>query len=182
MTHHLTPSDPPTEAARAARDDQPFLGEDALEVLGAGMKPLPDDTDMDILVAAYDLIGRAGASDFEVGYDTDQPADRWWFAQCTYGDTGAHRAQWYTSAHDAAERLARRIVNGGRCTHCGKVSSLQGARGDQRPPGQPGVCFWTRTGKRWERGCVDTHADRSATRDAINDFIERTGSPARKET
>lgn len=158
--------------------------QDPMQVLGDGMRPLPDGTDMDMLIAAYGLIGRMGAGDFEVGYDDEKPGHQWWYARCSYPNGETFTVDGRTSAHIAAQALARKMANGGRCTHCGKVVSLWS--GPKFVPGNysgrlMSVCYWGRDGKVWVRGCIDTHAEGERTKDAINDFIDRTGSRAIRE-
>ena len=126
-----------------------------LEVLGEGMRPLPEDTDMDVLTAAYDLLGRLGVHDFAVAYDDQLPTTTRWRAGCTVpGRDGDLITSGWSSAHDAAERLARKVANGGRCPSCARLATLR--MGDGRME-RMDYCYWTRTGKRWERGCIDTH-------------------------
>lgn len=107
--------------------------------------------DEDALTAAIDLIGRSGAVGAEVGYlDDDGPAAAArWYAQARY--SGARIIeQDYPGPVEAAEALARRILDGGTCTHCGRIVTLGPAIGD--------VCRWERIGRTWERGCRDTAA------------------------
>jgi hypothetical protein len=155
---------------------------DPMETMAEGMRPLPEDTDMDRLVAAYELIGRMGASDFEVGFDDALPAETSWYASCWYPKAGPQSTFKWSSAHEAAERLARQLANGGRCTHCGRPVSLGASTlGPVSPVLAAGICRWTREGKAWVRGCIDTHEEGPRTAEAINDFIDRTGSPAIRE-
>lgn len=106
--------------------------------------------DEDALIAAVDLVGRSGATGFECGYlDDDVPTEeaRWW-AKAQY--RGARiQVDELRSPVEAAEALARRILTGGHCAHCGALTVL-----DDQLQFEP-VCRWTRTGRRWERGCID---------------------------
>lgn len=158
---------------------------DPMQLLGEGMKPLPAGTDMDRLIAAYDLIGRMGMANFEVGYNDEDPEDCCWYARCETGDGQGFLVEGKSRADLAAEALARKLSNGGRCTHCGKVSTLWTAGAeDSAGVGQQNrawICYWHREGKMWHRGCEATHHDRAATRDAINEYIDRTNSPAPRE-
>lgn len=158
---------------------------DPMQMLGEGMRPMPEGTDMDRLIAAYDLIGRMGMADFEVGFDDSQPADTWWYAQCRTGDDQVFVVTGKAAPELAAEGLARKLANGGRCTHCGKVTTLW-TQGTEESAGvgqqnRSWVCYWERRGKMWHRGCEETHAEGQRTKEAINEFIDRTNSPARKE-
>lgn len=157
----------------------PFVG------LEEGMAPLPEDTDRDRLIAAYDVVGRCGLWDFEVGFDDEKDEGARWYSGARFGDGRAVVVTERANAHEAAEALARKLVNGGRCTHCGRVATLwtQGPE-DDAGVGQLNrswICYWTREGRAWVRGCVDTHEENARTKEAINDFIERTKSPAIKE-
>lgn len=158
---------------------------DPMMLLTEGMEPLPEGTDMDRLIAAYDLIGRMGMANFEVGYDDTLPPDKQWYAQCETGTGEGFWAGHRTSPEAAAEALARKLANGGRCTHCGKVCTLW-TQGTEEAAGvgqqnRAWVCYWHRVGKQWIRGCIDTHEEGQRTKEAINEYIDRTGSPARKE-
>lgn len=110
--------------------------------------------DEDIAVAAVEVIGRSGAREFEVGYlDDDVPSEfaRWW-ARAQY--SGARiQVENHQGPDLAAEALARRILNGGQCTHCGARIHLGGVPAALRRRGR--VCSWKREGRRWVRGCVD---------------------------
>ena len=114
------------------------------------------DLDQDAMHAALDLIGRTGAANMEVGY--------------LHEDVPAHLADWYayaqfrgarvTAEHhsgpvEALEALARRLLAGGLCTHCGKTITLAGR------PNPASGCRWTRRGDRWVRGCEATHHERT---------------------
>jgi hypothetical protein len=109
------------------------------------------------LGAGVDLVGRTGAQQFEVGYDPrydergnelpdDAPGPWVWWAQASYRGRGRVRAHGYPRPDLAVEALARRLLDGGACVHCGRVVRL--ASGDQRT-----VCRWRRVGARWMRGC-----------------------------
>ncbi len=93
------------------------------------------------LIAAADVIGRMGASLFEVGY-LDDDAGRW-YASARYAGrrvtSEAHASPW-----DAADTLARTLMDGGGCK-CARRVTLD--------PDTPG-CLWTRTGDRWSSSCA----------------------------
>lgn len=128
----------------------------------------PEWWDQDALNASLDLIERAGAHAFEVGYlREDVPTDQAdWYAVAEYRGSKVmveHRA----GPVEAAEALARKLLNGGQCAHCGQVVSISGNR--------PGVCRWTRQADKWVRGCVDTHREGDRRTDLIEEFIEAYG-------
>ncbi|MDQ3432039.1 MAG: hypothetical protein M3467_07455, partial [Actinomycetota bacterium] len=50
----------------------------------------------------------------------------------------------HRSPVEAAEALARRLLDGGVCAHCGRTVSLSTGPG----------CRWTRMGRTWVRGCA----------------------------
>lgn len=125
------------------------------------------DDDRNRVIAAADLVGRAGARKFEIGYlHDDVPADEagWYaFAQfrgarITCGDQ--------PSPSDAAEGLARKLLTGARC-RCGRLVAMEaaGAVAFRRPvmadgsawtakdAAAAGQCLWTRTGDRWDPSC-----------------------------
>jgi hypothetical protein len=112
--------------------------------------------DEDALVAAVELIGRAGASDVELGhlYDDDTPPPGWppgipvpveaceWYVAARW--KGARlTVDGYTDPITAAEALARRVLDGAHCVKCGRPIRL-----DARPG-----CRWHRNGPHYYRGC-----------------------------
>lgn len=114
--------------------------------------------DRDALIAGVDLVGRSGAKNFEVGYlDDDVPVHlaRWW-AKAQYQGARLQEDE-HRGPVEAVEALARRILDGGVCTHCGGRTHLGGAPRSMRRRGA--VCAWKRRGDRWERGCRDRIPD-----------------------
>jgi hypothetical protein len=98
----------------------------------------------DIVVACADLVGRAGASEFEIGYLHDNvPVEQaGWYAHAKY--RGARlTADDRRSPTEAAMALAERILRGGTC-RCGKTVLLNDSGTG---------CRWRLVGKRWEPGC-----------------------------
>ena len=98
----------------------------------------------DAVLACADLVGRAGARDFEIGFMRDDVpvAEAGWYAVATYQGarviTDEHR-----SPTTAAMALAERLLTGATC-RCGKpVALADGSAG----------CRWRLVGKRWEPGC-----------------------------
>lgn len=126
--------------------------------------------DEDALVACVDLVGRTGATQFEIGYlnEEDDPAfakhgARWW-AHAKYRGNRII-VEDHAGPVEAADALARRLLTGAKCK-CGKLVSLSStgamfvsehmADGSTWTPGdasRAGQCRWTRMGKRWHRGC-----------------------------
>lgn len=112
--------------------------------------PSRENLDMDAIIACTDLVGRSGAKDLELGYvHDDVPVDEaGWYATATY--RGAKIIVDDQRSQDAAcDALARRILDGGHCAHCGQLVTLN----DDLPG-----CRWRRMGARWERGCEDPKA------------------------
>lgn len=109
--------------------------------------------DQDALDASLDVIGRVGAKQFEIGYVHEGvPIEKsGWYAHVQYHGTRV-TAQDHCGPVEAAEALARRLLDDGTCAYCGLKVSL----GDY--PGKR--CRWTRDGKRWFRGCEATHSER----------------------
>lgn len=123
--------------------------------------------DEDALVAAADLVGRTGATRFEVGYlDEDATvAEARWYAHAQF--EGARvTVEEQPGPVEAAEGLARRLLTGARC-RCGGVVALSSAggtffRGARMADGTQwregaaraaGPCRWTREGARWYGAC-----------------------------
>lgn len=135
--------------------------------------------DQDAFTAAVDLVGRSGARNFEVGYLHDNvPIEKaGWYAHAQY--QGARlTAEDQPGPVEAAEALARRILTGGQCAHCGglvalsddgayayqKAHKVDGTPWDIEDAAAAGTCRWRRMGARWARGCEKN--DRAARRRA----------------
>ena len=123
--------------------------------------------DEDALVAAADLVGRTGAKEFQIGYlHDDVPApEAGWYAYAQYN--GARITEEGAGPVDAAEALARRLLEGGKCTRCGGLIALSGhgafaysapvmtdgSTWTAQEAAKAGQCRWTRMGRRWEASC-----------------------------
>lgn len=129
----------------------PRLAKDLLNVETGGV-------DNDMLTAAVDAVHRCGGREFEVGYlDDDVPAHkaRWWAKARLHNRPELGQAAGHTIMVEdqpgpdfAAEALARRLLDGGSCTHCGKPVRLGAPRSERHR-----VCRYVRVGARWKRGC-----------------------------
>jgi len=97
----------------------------------------------DIVIACADLVGRAGAREFEIGYLNDDPAAPGWWAQAVYKGAKIIR-DGHGTPEAAALALATRLLSGARC-RCTKPVTLS--------DGVHGACRWQLVGKRWEPGC-----------------------------
>lgn len=127
------------------------------------------DMDEDALMAAVELVGRAGAKQLEIGYlHEDKPvhlAD--WYAHAQYRGARIF-VEHHAGPQQAVEALAKRLLEGGICQFCKGLVGLSG----EGVRIQPGVrmldgsvmtaeraeamhqCHWTRIGKRWMPGCT----------------------------
>lgn len=135
--------------------------------------------DEDALIASFDLIGRSGATAFEFGYlHEDVPTEQaGWWAKAQYRGTRVTEED-HRDPVAAIEALARRILSGGMCTHCGGLIALSD-RGavvhagatmldgsvmtEERARSLP-QCRWRRLGRRWERGCAEPARPNRAAR------------------
>jgi hypothetical protein len=107
------------------------------------------DFDQDAVDAALDLFQRTGAKEVQFGYIDDDAANDWYaWAQYHSGDRIMVNGK--PGPVEALETLARRLINGAKCTHCLGTMTLSGTGGT-------GVCRWTRHGDKWVRGCEATH-------------------------
>ncbi|GJF04990.1 hypothetical protein [Pseudonocardia sp. D17] len=126
------------------------------------------DVEDDALFAGLDLIGRTGARQVEIGYLNE--------------GVPVHLADWYCSAHyrgariivehhrgpvEAVEAMVRRLLTGGRCTHCGGLTALSDDGATAYPGAHmadgttwtldeitaAGQCRYTRVSRKWVRGC-----------------------------
>lgn len=133
--------------------------------------------DQDALTAAVDLVGRSGARDFELGYlhDDVPVGEAAWWAKAQY--QGARlTVENQPGPVEAAEALARRVLTGGRCAHCGGLVALSddgavafetghlvdGTQWNVEDARAAGTCRWRRVADRWARGCERT--DRASRR------------------
>lgn len=126
--------------------------------------------DDDAIFAAADLVGRAGAKEFQVGYlHDDVPVEEaGWYAHAQY--RGARiGVEDHRGPVEAVEALARRLLDGAEC-RCGRLVALSDAGamvypGAYRPDGtvmtpervaelaERGQCRWTRKGRHWVGAC-----------------------------
>lgn len=127
------------------------------------------DLDDDAIVAAVDLVGRAGAEGFEIGFlHDDVPVeDAGWYAHAQYRGTRIIEED-HRGPTEAAEALARRLLTGAKC-RCGRLVALSDGGAVAFPGARmadgstwsgaeieaAGQCRWTRQGRRWVRGCED---------------------------
>jgi len=103
-----------------------------------------DYVNEDIVIACADLVGRAGAAGFEIGYlHDDVPAEEaGWYAHAQY--RGARiTAEDHRSPTAAALALAERLLRGATCRCRQLVTLRDGVDG----------CRWRLIGQRWEPGC-----------------------------
>lgn len=125
------------------------------------------DLDDDAITACADLVGRTGATNFEIGYLHDNvPVDQaGWYAHAQY--RGARiGVEDKPGPVEAADALCRRLLTGAQCFHCKKLVSLSdhgavaynshltdGSFWTVQAAAQAGQCRWRRVGPRWVRGC-----------------------------
>jgi hypothetical protein len=98
----------------------------------------------DVVLACADLVDRAGAASFEIGYlHDDVPIEQaGWYAHAQY--RGARiTAEDQPSPTGAALALAERLLRGATC-RCGAPVTLSDSAGG---------CRWRLVGQRWEPGC-----------------------------
>ncbi len=98
----------------------------------------------DAVIACADLLDRAGAKGFEIGYMHEGvPAeDAGWYVTAQY-QGGRIMTDEHPSPGAAAVAMAERILRGGAC-RCGRPSAVR--------RGQEG-CLWLLVGQRWEPSC-----------------------------
>lgn len=130
----------------------------------------PLNLDEDAVIAAADLVGRAGARELEVGYlhEGVPVAEAGWYAHAQY--RGARIiVEEQPGPVEAVDALARRLLDGAQCQHCGGLVALSDAGamaypGSIRPDGTrwteeeiraAGQCRWRRMGPKWVRGCEE---------------------------
>lgn len=126
-----------------------------------------DQADRDKVVACADLVGRAGARQFEIGFVHEgvPVAEAGWYCHAQY--RGARiTAEDQAGPAQAAMALARKLLTGAKC-RCGKLVALSagGAVAFRKPQmadgtqwtaaeaAQAGQCRWRLVGDRWEPSC-----------------------------
>jgi hypothetical protein len=115
--------------------------------------------DEDALLACTDVVGRTGAKSFQIGWLNDPGTPKFkskgpeWYAYAEYdqeGDVGSTQPKILVGGlpgpTEAADGLSRRLLDGGRCTHCNQTITLLGTEG----------CRWTRNGRKWEASCPES--------------------------
>jgi hypothetical protein len=114
-------------------------------------KPLParwpgfTNDDADALAACVDLIGRSGATEFGVGcMRPEMPFHKQgWWAHAMY-DGSRRTVEEQKGPLQAAQALARAVVEGGTCRRCGNMITIALA---------VGKCQWRREGRKYVPGC-----------------------------
>lgn len=139
----LDPADPPQpvdDAVEAWTDEQVAASE--------ALADMPFEVDEDALLAAYELVGRTGATALEMGYANEEAttaAEASWWAYAQY--RGARvMIEDQTDPVQAVEGLARKLLTGAMCTGCQRIITLSGVGVNPRR------CRWTRNGRHWVRG------------------------------
>lgn len=139
------------------------------------------DMDDDAIVATLDLVGRTGARELQYGYlHEDVPLEQaGWYAHAQYQGVRV-TVEDHRGPVEALEALARRLLTGAKCTHCGGLvalgdtgavaypgsligmGQLQGIKDAPHAADEPwdeetiraaGQCRWRRMGPKWVRGC-----------------------------
>jgi hypothetical protein len=125
-------------------------------------------TDLDeAAVAAVELVGRTGATGFELGYlhDNVPVEEAAWYAHAQF--RGARiTAENHPGPVEACEALARRLLSGGQCK-CGRLVAMSddgafayrkahlvnGGSWTAEDAQRAGQCQWRRIAQRWTPGC-----------------------------
>ena len=130
--------------------------------------------DDDAITACADLVGRTGATNFQIGYlHDDVPVEQaGWYALAQYSSARIS-VEDQRGPVEAADALSRRILTGAQCFHCKKLVALSDhgavAFNSRLPDGsfwsvqaaaQAGQCRWRRMGPRWARGCEEADSGR----------------------
>lgn len=105
---------------------------------------MADFMNEDVVIACVDLVGRCGASGFEIGYlHDDVPVEEaGWHASVQFH--GARiTVQDHRSPSGVALALAERLLRGAACRCRQPVALSDRAEG----------CRWRLVGRRWEPGC-----------------------------
>ena len=125
--------------------------------------------DSDRVKACADLVGRSGATKFEIGYLHDGvPADKaGWWGHAAYRGTRLTVSDLPGPA-EVAHQLAVKILTGAKC-RCGALVALSdegavflpdstmadGSKWTLAEAEAAGQCRWRRVGARWEPSCPE---------------------------
>lgn len=99
------------------------------------------DIDEDVLMAAFDMGHRSGATELEIGYTNDDGTG--WFVSANFRGARIF-VEGYDRPEAACDAFLRRMLDGAMCRRCGKQIRMR--------DGKDG-CRWTRVGKKYEPGC-----------------------------
>ncbi len=104
----------------------------------------------EVIRATADLIGRTGATQFEIGWEHDDvPVELMgWYCKATYQGTEI-RAEG-AGPIEAADALARKVLDGGLCMYCKRRITIDNVEDLEK-------CFRARVGDTWMRGCEIDH-------------------------
>lgn len=100
----------------------------------------------DVVIACADLVGRAGARSFQIGFvHDDVPVEEaGWYAHAQYRGTRV-MVEDHRSPQGAALALAERLLRGAVC-RCRRPVTMS-------ERGSVGGCRWHLVGRRWESSC-----------------------------
>jgi hypothetical protein len=126
---------------------------------------IPDGIEQtDRLLAAVDVVGRSGATNLNAGIFNENDSD--WYAEVEFGDK-ILGVEHYPSVEDALDALAKRLLTGGQCAHCGGLVALSPIGAVFYPNAKMAdgreftledamskpQCHWRREGPLWVKGC-----------------------------
>lgn len=140
---------------------------DAFVTVTDGMAELPEGTDVKRIAASIDLLSHTGYTDAEIAFDDERESNKAWSARVLDPNGVEEITRGWFSPEVAIERLARRLLNGGRCAHCGRVTSIGAFIGESRNRQYDTYCIWERFGTQYVRGCRETHQEYQATTEAV---------------
>ena len=105
-------------------------------------------------IAAIDLIGRSGATSWQVRYSDDEKPVVW-FCVAIYGKKGAFETAAAPDPVEAALRLCTQIIDGAQCTHCKKPTVFYPTHDEQPIMLDDLFCNyqWDPELKTFRRGC-----------------------------
>lgn len=103
------------------------------------------DVDRDRVNAAIDITGRTGASSVML----EEQDDGRWIATAQYDRLGGSWRGEAESAPAAADLMVSGILEGGKCVHCGRTTTVKPQTFYDRSQ----KCVWTRERNSWESSC-----------------------------
>lgn len=120
-------------------------------------------------IAGVDMLGRTGATQFQIRYADDEKPIVWFAVVIYKGNMKKFETAAASHPVEAVMRLCQQVIDGGTCTHCGRPTAFDADHDDtvneqfnevyksQIIPGMPteGICWtmWDPELSKFRRAC-----------------------------